>query len=53
MIELFEFLNGCSPLRATSYMAFILIGGFITFAFFESIVLALFGRTKKEEETED
>ena len=52
IIEFFEFLNGVSPLRATAYMAFILVGLFISYAFIESLVRAIFGRTEKAEEKE-
>ncbi len=53
MIDFFEFLNGCSPLRATSYMGFILIFTFITYAFVEGIIFKLVNgsNSKKESET--
>jgi hypothetical protein len=47
MIEFFEFLNGCSPLRATAYMAFILIFLYIIGLIIETIFDTLFNRGSK------
>lgn len=50
MIEFFEFLNTCSPLRSVTYLVFILIMAFLTYSFIESIIRALF---VKDSEVDD
>jgi len=50
MIEFFQFLNNCSPARALSYMIFILIIIFLSYAFIESLLKIIFGI---DEENED
>jgi len=54
MIEFFEFLNTCSPLRATGYMLFLLMFAFITYMFIDGIVKRIMGKDCEcEEEVED
>lgn len=54
MIDFFEFLNTCSPLRATSYMGFLLIFAFITYTFIDGIVKRIVGKNCEcEEEVEE
>lgn len=58
MIDFFEFLNTCSPLRAVAYMAFILLFVFMTYSFVDGIINRLFNRDcdcedVEEEEVED
>lgn len=53
MIEFFEFLNSCTPLRATSYMGFILIAMFLSYAFIETLVSTIFGKKCDCDETSE
>ena len=49
MLEFFQFLNTCSPLRAVTYMVFIFIVLFITYAFIESIIVNIIKRDKVDD----
>lgn len=58
MIEFFEFLNTCSPLRATGYMLFLLMFAFITYTFIDGIVKRVVAKScdckeELEEEVEE
>jgi len=54
MIDFFEFLNTCSPLRATGYMAFILMFFFMGYSFIDGIVKRIINRDcEDEQEVED
>lgn len=53
MIDFFEFLNTCSPLRATGYMAFILMFFFMTYSFIDGVIKALSNKDCEDDEDED
>jgi len=45
MIEFFEFMNTCSPLRTLVYLIFIVVSTFILFVGITDIIENIFGKT--------
>jgi len=45
MIEFFEFMNTCSPLRTIAYLIFIVVAAFIVFAGVADIIKKIIGET--------
>lgn len=53
MIEFFEFLNGCSPLRSVAYLGFLLGFAFLTYGFIESLVTRIVGGCDCDNDDDD
>lgn len=51
-MRLLEFLNECSPLRAVSYMIFMLIILIVTYVFIETLIRIMFNKEKKSSHSE-
>ncbi len=50
MIEFFEFMNTCSPLRTIVYLIFIVVATFIVFVGVSDIINKIFGGYDNEDE---
>jgi len=48
-MELLEFLNSCSPLRAVALMIFMLLVMFFTYTLIESVFKIIFGKTDSKK----